>query len=142
MHKLVNFLNMSTSDRLLLIAAFILLNLIRLGLFLFPFSLLLKIVEAMSNFFSKARTKQVEIKQIIHAVHTSNYYVFGNSKCLAKALTTQTLMKIYGYSSKLIIGVAKENEIDLQAHAWVEYHGKVVIGGLRNLDTFTPLTSI
>lgn len=142
MNKLLKLIKVSKSERSLLVSAFVSLNLIRLGLFMLPFSKLLKLIEIINNFLSKERKDKVDIAQILHAVHTSNYYVLGNSKCLAKALTTQTLMKVHGYSSELKIGVAKENGSSLQAHAWVEHRGKVIIGGLPNLATFTPLTSI
>lgn len=141
MNKLRKLTKMSNRESLLLIDTFILLNLVRLGLFLLPFTKLLNLLKIYSNSRSTQKYQQIEVKQILHAVHTSNYYVLGSSKCLAKALTTQTLMKICGYSSELKIGVAKEDS-SLQAHAWVEYGGKVIIGGLRNLDTFAPITSI
>jgi hypothetical protein len=142
MNKVLKLTKTSNREILLLISAFLLLNLVRLGLFLLPFAKLLDLLKMLSNFWSKGKYQQVEVKQILHAVHTSNYYALRSSKCLAKALTTQTLMKICGYSSELKIGVAKENDSALQAHAWVEYRGKVIIGNLRNLDTFAPITSI
>lgn len=142
MNKLIKLIEMEPGDRLLIVNAFFLLNLIRLGLFLLPFSRLLKVLNLYSNLRYKKVGKQLKVEQILHAVHTSNYYVLGNSKCLAKALTTQVLLRMSGYTSELKIGVAKEKEGDLQAHAWVEYQGRVIIGGLRNLDTFAPITSI
>jgi hypothetical protein len=39
----------------------------------------------------------------------------------------------------LRIGVAKGEAGKLEAHAWVESQGRIVIGGLRDLPYFTPL---
>lgn len=142
MYKLGKLLSKSKSDLSLLVITFILLNLIRFGLFILPFYQLLKVLDLTSNFLSKLVTQQIKISQILHSVHTSNYYVFGNSKCLAKGLVTQILMEANGYSPKLKIGVAKENDGKLQAHAWVECNGKIVIGGLPNLSVYKSITSI
>ncbi|NET54236.1 MAG: lasso peptide biosynthesis B2 protein, partial [Merismopedia sp. SIO2A8] len=63
-------------------------------------------------------------------------------KCLARALTTQVFMSRQGYSPQLRIGVAKGEGGQLEAHAWVESQGQVVIGYLGNLSYFTPLPSL
>lgn len=145
-NKLSKYVRLNSSDRALLFNAFILLNLIRFGLFLLPFSKLLKSLTmyntVCNKYLDKKTIEQADVQLIVDAVHTSNYYVLGNSKCLAKALTTQTLMSNYGYASDLKIGVAKENNSDFQAHAWVEYRGKVIIGNVHNLSSFVPITSI
>lgn len=141
MRKLFKLFATNKSDRDIFFVAFILLNLVRLGLFLLPFPKLLQLVETVGNFISGKSNNEVEISQILHAVHTSSYYALGKSKCLAKALTVQTLLKASGYSSELKIGVAKEG-LTLQAHAWVEQGGRVIIGSLPNLDTYSSLTSI
>jgi hypothetical protein len=60
-------------------------------------------------------------------------------KCLARALATQHLLAVNGYGAQLRIGVAKESSGKLEAHAWVEYQGNVIIGGLQHLSAFTPL---
>jgi hypothetical protein len=40
------------------------------------------------------------------------------------------------------VGVDRSNTGELQAHAWVESHGKIVIGGsARSLRRFTPLSA-
>jgi hypothetical protein len=63
-------------------------------------------------------------------------------KCLARALATQILLSRCGYPSHLRFGIVKEKEGHLQAHAWVESQGEVVMGDLRNLSEFTPLPSL
>jgi hypothetical protein len=60
-------------------------------------------------------------------------------KCLARALTAQILLNRQGYLPKLCIGVSKGQNGKLQAHAWIECQGQVVIGNLSNLSDFVPL---
>jgi hypothetical protein len=44
--------------------------------------------------------------------------------------------------ASLRIGVSKGQRGDLQAHAWVESHGSIVIGNLSNLSHFTTMPSL
>ncbi len=65
----------------------------------------------------------------------------GGAKCLARALTTQVLLNRQGYLPDLRIGVAKATAGQLEAHAWVEYQGRIVIGQLNDLSRYLPLPS-
>jgi Transglutaminase-like superfamily len=86
--------------------------------------------------------QRVSVERIIWAVEVSSRYMPGGVKCLARALTTQLLMRRQGYVPKLQIGVAKAQDGQLEAHAWVEYQGKVAIGYLKDLPRFVPLPSV
>jgi hypothetical protein len=72
----------------------------------------------------------------VTAVNRSSKWSPGDVKCLARALTTEVLLTKYGYCPLLKIGVVKESQGKLEAHAWVEEQEKVVIGDLRDLDKF------
>ena len=50
--------------------------------------------------------------------------------CLTQALGTQVLLGRRGHLTLIHIGVAKGEEGRLEAHAWLESRGKVVLGGL------------
>lgn len=119
---------------------FILLATIRLGLWLLPFQTLLQGLEKLSRsgFLSLSVSPSLSISHIVWRVNVSSRYLPG-VKCLARALATQLLLNRCGYSSDLQIGVAKSEQGELEAHAWVEYQGKVIIGGLSTLSRFIPL---
>jgi hypothetical protein len=123
-----------------ILTTFILLATIRLGLWLLPFQTLLQGLEKLgkSESLSLSISSSLSISRIIWMVNVSSRYLPG-VKCLARALTTQVLLNRYGYSSELQIGVAKSEQGELEAHAWVEYQGKVIIGGLSTLSRFVPL---
>jgi hypothetical protein len=61
--------------------------------------------------------------------------------CLTQALALQTLFAREGYESDLHIGVARTGEGRLEAHAWLESEGQIVIGG-GGVERFTPLASL
>ncbi len=141
MERSRKFLRLSRSDRQLLLGTFFLLGLVRLGLWLLPFQTLRQILARISqaNPVGEHKYCPPTTDKIVWAVNLSSRYMPGGAKCLARALTTQVLMGRHGYSPQLLIGVAKGDGGQLEAHAWVESQGQVVIGHLRDLSRFTPL---
>ncbi|MEL7354765.1 MAG: lasso peptide biosynthesis B2 protein [Cyanobacteria bacterium J06560_5] len=144
LHKLLRlhkFMRLSTQERRLLLEAYSLLNAIRLGLWLLPFV-------GLCNYLDKIYTspsadfQQLSISLITRTVNISSRYSPGYPKCLARALTTQVLMRRRGYSPELKIGVMRGITGQFEAHAWIEYGGSVVIGDLANLKSFTPLPAL
>ncbi len=140
MKHLRNWFKFSTSDRHLLIRTFILLSFIRIGLGVFSFKTLRKILTIRKDYHRKITSKKLNYtpNKILWAVHLISRYM-PEVKCLAKALTTQTIMSQQGYSSQLRIGVLKTQTGHLEAHAWVEYQGLIVMGYLSDLERYTPL---
>jgi hypothetical protein len=80
----------------------------------------------------------VSAPQIVRAVESATRFVPGGANCLARALTTRILMARYGLGSTLRLGVAKAPSGILEAHAWIEYQGAVLVGD-RGLDRFELL---
>jgi Transglutaminase-like superfamily len=123
-----------------ILTTFILLATIRLGLWLLPFQTLLQGLEKLgrATSLSLSINPSFSISHIVWRVNVSSRYLPG-VKCLARALATQVLLTRHGYPSELQIGVAKSEHGELEAHAWVEYQGRVIIGGLSTLSRFVPL---
>lgn len=139
MKRVRSFLQLSWRDKTILTIAFTLLGLVRLGLWLVPFQRLRLLLAKISNIsFQNHEFKQVSIGKIIWAVETSSRYMPG-VKCLARALTTQVLMSQHGHFCELKIGVAKGEQGQLEAHAWIESQGKIIIGYLADISRFMPL---
>ena len=122
----------------LLFKAFILLGIIRLGLWQLSFAHLRKFLAFFSHrTISINSDRQIEVDCIVWAVNKSSQYMPG-VKCLARALTTEVLMYQYGHQPQLRIGVAKRSG-KIEAHAWVESQGQVLIGQLQDLWQFKVL---
>lgn len=62
--------------------------------------------------------------------------------CLVNGLAGQYLLARNGYHPTLHIGVKKEADRVLAAHAWVTIDQRVVIGMIDDLDTYTPFSKI
>jgi hypothetical protein len=131
---------LSWTERRVLLYACFLLNAIRLALWLFPFGTTRQHLKAILSVWVCRRTvKPVSVNFIVWAVAVAGRYAPKGAKCLARALTTQLLLNRYGYPHQLHIGVAKNAAQVLEAHAWIEYEGQVVVGGVSNLERFKPL---
>jgi Transglutaminase-like superfamily len=141
MKLLFKALRLHNNDRNLLFKTFILLSLVRLGLWLLPFQKLLHLLGKIGLTAAQELLETVPLDRIVWAVNLNSSYTLGNVQCLPRALTTQVLMRMHGYTPQLRIGVAKGEQGNLEAHAWVENQGQVVIGYLRDFSRFTPLPS-
>lgn len=143
MKRLIKLVFFRPRDFWLVFRVFILLGLIRLGLWLLPFSKLRRFLVSIGERYSFCYRCQ-SVDKLIWAVNASSRYMLGNVKCLARALTTEVLLNCNDRSPNLKIGVAKENKGQLEAHAWVENQGRVLIGGLKDLDRYRvlPLPSL
>jgi hypothetical protein len=63
----------------------------------------------------------------------------GEYKCLPAAYTLHLLLHRHGYASTVQVGVARDVHGAVEAHAWVEHEGKILIGALPDLVRFVPL---
>ena len=82
------------------------------------------------------------LRKVLQAINMSSQLMPGKVKCLARALTARSLGLRFGYPLSIHIGVAKQSLQQLEAHAWVEYQGQVVMGAIPQLGRFVPLRSI
>lgn len=74
------------------------------------------------------------------AVRTASCYL--NSNCLSQALAAYILMASRRHPAQLRVGVRKGEHGRLEAHAWVESAGRIIIGQRRDLSGYTPLLSV
>lgn len=82
---------------------------------------------------------EVAEERILWAVAAVNRRLFPERPCLTQALAARYLLSRGGVSSVLRIGVARQGG-DLQAHAWLEREGAVIIGGDQSPTEFQPLS--
>ena len=69
---------------------------------------------------------------------TAAAYRIPGTTCLPRALVTQVLLCRHGHGAELHIGVNRDSQGRIQAHAWVETEGRVVIGG-PEVTGFQPI---
>lgn len=134
------FLRLPTAERRCLVQAAILLESIWLGLRLVPFPTLRNLLDGMVQAPSRRRVgDQLSADQVVWAVTVASRYLPGDKTCLVQALAARLLLARHGHSTHFHIGVAKDDAGQLQAHAWVEGDGRVLIGSTDDLARYTTL---
>lgn len=137
MHK---FLRMPAPDRRLLVESALLLGAVRVGLWLLTFQTLRRLLERIAQMTTRLQAADHDsIDRVVWAVTVVSRYVPGVRTCLTQALATQVLLGRRGHTTHLHIGVARSEEGQLQAHAWVEREGRIVIGDREDLSHYIPL---
>ena len=142
MRQIRKFLSLSTADRSLLLKSAFLLEVMTLGLKVLSF-------QTMQRFSMGKRQKTARVRhadrppenRIAWAVIVASRYVPA-ATCLSQALAARILLEQHGYPARLCIGVARGERGQLEAHAWVESQGRVIVGNSQDLSRYTPLPSL
>lgn len=139
---LARFINLSPLERRLLLRATFLVGAVRLGLSTLSFQTVSRIIERR-NERSKAEQRHDEIlaERIAWSVRVAARFIPA-ATCLTQAFSAVTLLREFGQPADLRIGVAKSCDGKLEAHAWVESSGAVVIGNLSDLSRYNVLSPV
>ena len=142
MKQIRKFLSLSSADRSLLLKSAFLLGVITLGLELRSFQTMQRFSMGKSQKTARVRHADRSVaNRIAWAVRVASRYVPA-ATCLSQALAARMLLKQRGCPARLQIGVAKGERGQLEAHAWVESEGRIVVGNSRDLSRYTPLPSL
>ena len=133
------FLRLPAADRNILVLAGALLLAVRLGLWLLPFRVVRRL--ALGAAAAGGRPACLRPERIAWAVATAARLGPG-ATCLPRALVAESLLRRMGYAATLHIGVTRGGDRTLEAHAWVEHLGKVVVGeaGVERYSTLNSAT--
>jgi hypothetical protein len=81
------------------------------------------------------------VTKIAWSIRVAARYI-PSATCLTQAFAGVRLLKEFGQPACLRIGVAKSTEGKLEAHAWVESSGRIVIGKLSDLSRYNVLSPL
>jgi len=142
MARLSKFLRLRSADRGLLLKTMLLVWTVRLGLWLLPFHVVRQLLAKLAlKSASSQNGGRALVDRDIWAVTVACRYV-PLATCLTQALVTKVLLGRHGHHATVRIGVARSDGGELQAHAWVESNGRVVIGGSEaSLKHYIPLAA-
>ena len=130
MKQLSRFFNLTAGERRLLASALLYLIVARVGLWVLPMLVLQRRLSKMPVERDRMRgSGQYSSEQIARAIRAVGRYVPGTGNCLVQSLTTQTMLARRGSPARLRIGVIKDENGRLRAHAWVECEGRIIMGG-------------
>jgi hypothetical protein len=140
MNRFKKFFCLPNSEKVLLIKALLILAAVRVILWIRPSNSIREPFFKISPNSYDPRPSQITPDKIVWAVTIAGQYIPG-SACLAKALAAQIMLSRAHYPSNLRIGVSRQNEDQLEAHAWLESGGRVIMGG-SGLERYTKLPII
>ena len=114
----------SAMERRLLFQALLLVPGVRLALWMLPFRVVHRLVRRTGV---AATRDDVPAERIAWAVIAVASRV-PHASCLTQALAASALLERHGHEAILRIGVAKDEDGGLRAHAWVDSAGRTVLG--------------
>jgi hypothetical protein len=132
--------SLSVSDVPLLGRALAVVLAVRLCLWLVPSRVLLRYVSRRVARAVPIAEVDARVLRIGWAVRAAALRV-PQATCLTRALAVQLLLAREGYASTLRIGVARQEQGEFAAHAWVEIGGCALVGG-RGAHGYRPLPDV
>jgi hypothetical protein len=135
------FVGLAPGDRRLLLEALRWLATARLALWVMPFRRVQQRFDAHEPSSVDATWDASAPAAVARAIRRARRLVPA-ATCLPQALAGRAMLAKRGIACDLRIGVAKDEHGHLQAHAWVEVEGRVVVGDLPDLARFSPVRSL
>ena len=144
MKALRSWWNLPSSDRRLVIQVAFMMIMVRLALRFLPVKITRRLLAWDEPTCRMPAMNDPAYKdRVVWAVSAVGRQILGDGPCLTQALATQWLLKRRGYRASIHIGVTKDRNARLVAHAWVESDGVIVIGGSqKDLERYTRLPSL
>jgi len=138
MERLRRFRSLPAEDRRRFLVALPVVAAVRAALWVLPFGKLRSLIARPARRRPGWLTRSPdEADRIAWSVESAARYV-PRATCLTQALAGEVLLRRAGHPAEVRIGVAKDPAGTLEAHAWVESGGRVVIGD-HDLHRFTTL---
>ncbi|MDQ1260873.1 MAG: hypothetical protein QG575_54 [Euryarchaeota archaeon] len=138
LRKIDRFRRLTWGERRLILAAYLFLWFARIGLWTLPFGSIRNLAERDLIPRNVSAGKRLPVTTIIWSVRAMCRYV-PQATCLTQALAGKMLLATFGHESCLRIGVARDQEGKFLAHAWLEDHGRTILG--ESESKFIPLLS-
>jgi hypothetical protein len=123
------------SDSVLIVRCASLLLVLRIGLRLASSYFLLRLAAAHHR-CAVSRDPRRSVERVTWAVTVAGKFVPATT-CLTRAMAAQWILGRSGHSTRLRIGVRLSGNERLEAHAWLEECGIVVLGDANDLSSFT-----
>ena len=142
MRLLFKYFRLSAEVRRTIHQVGLLLILTRLGLVLLPYRVVRGWFDRWGSHVVREGSPEYE-KLLTWAGSGLGRYMLGDKPCLTQALVVQGLLRRAGRDVEMKIGVARSKNGPIQAHAWLEREGRVILGGRRasrKYATLAPLT--
>ena len=132
--------SLSRAEQRLLAEAVVALGVIRFGLWLLPARRVREITARVARWTATGgrRSDGAIAIRVGRAVARAGAWI-PRASCLPQAFAAQFLLERRGYSPVLRIGMTRGAAGRPAAHAWVEHHGVVILGGGFSPEIVLPV---
>ena len=138
MTSLSKFLHAANLDKFLFLLALVTVSVVRLGLTFTSYNFLKRLVPPVPVHRASLRSGRSIALAVTRAANC-----VPHASCLTQALSGQLLLALFGASSKIRLGVTRNAEGAIIAHAWLLMNDEVVLGGgPRSLSSYNVLTDL
>jgi hypothetical protein len=134
------FAALSSGERALLVRAAAAVVAARLALILFPFRALCGHAQPVARAAPRSLAR-CSAERLAWAVRAAALRV-PRATCLTQALALQWLLARAGLRATIHVGVARNDRRGFESHAWVQYCGRVVIGGDEAPERFVQVLTL
>lgn len=110
----------------------------RLALWLLPFRWVTRWSKWTEHPEARQEASRKEQRRITQTVERAAVFV-PHATCLVRVLAGAHLFAARGKRAEVVIGVRKRAG-NLEAHAWLESGGQIVLGNLQDLSSYHPLS--
>lgn len=129
--RLKTFKRLDRNTKITFIKAYIYTGFARLFILFVPFN---KLRKYMGKYKTESAEEVTEseyynAEKISFIVNKAALFTPWESKCLVKALTAQKLLKEEGISTTVYLGIKKDENMKMIAHAWTRCGKFIVTGG-------------
>jgi len=145
MQTVIKFINKPAADQLLYIEATFWLGISKLAILILPFRWIAPFLGthmATSDEHDKTDengTRKTKIS-VAQAILVMSRHLPWESKCLVQAISGKMMLNRRKVPNTIYLGVAKKENGDLNAHAWLRAGDLVILGG-GGLDKFAVVST-
>ena len=118
------------------------LGIARLGILIFPFRLIAPLLgkHMAESPQSVEPTHRNLLEQVSWTVQTAGRHMPWKSECLVQAMAVKGMLKLRGIPSTIYLGLAKDENQNLKAHAWLR-SGNMVVVGTPGIEQFSVVST-
>ncbi len=87
----------------------------------------------------EGRANEKQIRNIALTIKRINKFAFWKTTCYTQAIAARLILKRKRITSKIFLGICKQDNGELLAHAWTKVNDKIITGGNVNIDKYKVL---
>ena len=144
LYRLRQFAALPTGERSLLLGSLAVVAGARLALWMLPFQILRRLMDrfAVPRLAVHRDARQAfSVKRMAWSIQAAARRV-PYASCLTQALALHWRLARAGQKSVVCIGVAKGETERLDAHAWLEHEGRILVGDDGQLARYAPIARL